>query len=364
MSEETAATQATQETTDQEKVTQRYSPTNKAIVVATQHAPMLPKLMHWLAHYSGKYTKTQVFFEGTPKSKVFKNGEFLAHMGESVRQAEVFVFAQPRYTDEYLHKDIFEVCQLLRSAKSGNASIVHLVIPSIPYTRQDRITLEREFPSFRLLIDLLGSAGADTITTFEIHNDATVGYAAYGMENLSTMNLVAKTIKEKILDVYGNNVSLGSADVGNAKFVERLSEFIYNKYDGIELNSVIIEKKRNLKSGETTIKGLMGKPQETVILVDDMMDTGGTAKKGSLYLKECGVKRTFMVATHPIFGKGAAKNIAEAGFEKIFTTDSCWSPDHPEKVENLELIPMAKMIAGVMDNIHNKKSVTNYVNGF
>ncbi len=343
--------------------TKRYTPRHKAVVIGTQHSPMLDEFFEWLHYYSKKYTKEQVFFKGRVVKKIFKNGEFLFHMGESVREAEVFIFAQPRFKKEYLHGDIFEVLELIRSAKNGNAQRVHLIIPTIPYARQDRITRDREFPSFRLFTDMLKVAGIDTVTTFDIHNDATVGYMKWSMQNISMTSFIAKVVKENIIDVYGENVSLCSPDFGGAKSIEKLSQKIFNRY-GINLNSIIIEKYRDAGTGKTKIKSVIGKPKKHVVLIDDMIDTGGTAGKASRFLRENhGVEKTFMFATHPIFSSGVKENMERAQFEQIFTTNSCWFEYLP-KIENHTIISMAKMIAGVMDNIHNKKTVTGFVNEY
>jgi len=355
----------TQEKTDQSTMN-KYSPYRKAIIVGTENAPMLPDVMRHLNDYSEKYAPGKTVFFPLPSSgKNFKNAEFLAHMGGSVRQAEVFIFAQPRYTEGFLHRDIWEIGELARSARNGFAREVHLIIPSIPYSRQDRITLDREFPSFRLLIDQFMEAGCTSITTFEIHNNATVGYAKWGMQDLSMINFIGKIVKEKIIDQYGYDiadVSLVTPDFGGAKALENLSSHLYTKY-GLDINIVLIQKDHDPKTGEKVIKGIVGQPTKICIQVDDMIDTARTAANASVYLKDNYpvVKERFMVAAHPVFGRGVDKNLARAGFKKTFTTDSCWSPNFSPEVDNHVIVPMGKMVAGVIDNIHNMNSVTQYM---
>ncbi len=338
----------------------KYIQHHKAIIFGTEHSPMLPEIMKHLKNYS---QKKKMFFLGKTVTKKFNNGEFLTHIDESVREAEVFIFAQPRFHRNLLHGDIFEILQLIRSAKVGKAYRVHIIIPTIPYSRQDRKTRDREFPSFRLLIDLINSAGVSSLTTFGIHNDATVGYAKWSMENISMTSFMAKIIKEKIIDKIGNvdEISLGSADIGGAKFIEKLSQKMYESYH-INLNSIIIEKHRNPQTGKTKIKGIIGEPKKTVIFVDDMIDTAGTAKNASLFVKKMGVEKTYMVAIHPVFGAGVEKNLPKADFEKIITSNAC--VNETVSFKNHKTVSMAKMVAGIIDNIHNKKSVSHYINTY
>jgi ribose-phosphate pyrophosphokinase len=353
----------------EEKVIQKYSRYRKAIVIGTSHSPMLGKVMEHLNKYSQKYAPEEtVFFEQMRAGKDFKNAEFLAHVGGSVRQAEVFIFAQPRYSEGFLHRDLWEIMQLARSARSGFASEVHLIIPSIPYARQDRITVDREFPSFRLLIDQFVEAGCTSITTFEIHNNATVGYLKWGMQDLPMINFMGKIVKDNIIDTYGyksDDISFVTPDFGGAKALEKLSSFMYQKY-GLDVNVVLIQKDHNPKTGEKTIKGIIGEPKRICIQVDDMIDSAGTAANAGIFLRENYdvIEDIFMVAAHPIFGRGVEENLKKAGFKQVFTSDSCFSSEISPVIENHTAVSMAKMVAGVMDNIHNMNSVTNFINKF
>lgn len=332
-------------------------------IVSTMSSPLLPGLeIELLKRYKGD----QSFFTlMEPVHKDFSNGEFLAHVSGSVRDADVYILSQPRNEKDLLYRDIFELLSLARSCRTGQAHKVNVLVPCMPHARQDRSTREREFASFRLMCDILKTAGVDSVTTFELHNDATVGYMEYELSNQPTLAFLAKRISRDIIGQFDGQCHLIAPDTGSAKYIEKLrSELSKPKYGEYNLGYSIIQKDRDAKTGKTKVLGVSSAGNVSLkgthcIMVDDMIDTGGTAAQASLHLYEhYGVSKVSLVATHGIFSRGAKEKLLSGRFSQVCVTDSCPLPVHMRDFPELIIWSLDGYLAGLVYNIHNGKSST------
>lgn len=332
-------------------------------IISTMSSPLLSGLeKDLLKRYSNN---KNLFTVMEPVRKDFSNGEFLVHVSGSVRDADVYILSQPRNEKDLLYRDLFELLSLIRSCRTGQAHKVNVLIPCMPHARQDRSTREREFASFRLVCDMLKTAGVDSVTTFELHNDATVGYMEYELSNQPTLAFLAKRISRDIIDPFDGQCHLIAPDIGSAKYIEKMrSELANPRYGGHNLSYSTIQKDRDTKTGKTKVLGVSSPTDVSLtgmhcIMVDDMIDTGGTAAQASLHLYErYGVSKVSLVATHGIFSMGAKEKLLSGRFSQVCVTDSCPLPVHMQDFPELTIWPLDGYLAGLVYNIHNGKSST------
>lgn len=288
--------------------------------------------------------------------KVFKNGEFIAHHTESVRDRDVYVITQPRFNSkENLSFDLDQCESLILALKQGEPSRVTVVMPCLPYARQDKSTNHREPVLSQKVPMRLQMAGAHRLVVLKLHNPSS--YNAHPltipMVDVSTDTLLLNHIRSKKFDL--NKFKIIAPDVGAAAFCRRIAQQL-----GIPENIVIINKFRDpRKANHNEVREIIGDIKGfNAIIPDDIADTCGTAVKCLEALKNAGAKDVYFAATHAILSGDAVDNLNNAPFTKIWFTDTCITEENRKKIKKLEIIPTAKLIAQVIDNLHNGKSVT------
>jgi len=287
---------------------------------------------------------------------VHPDGEILTHQKETVRDCDVFLIAQVNACREFLSDDIMEMLTMLYALKSGEAHRVHLVIPYFPYSRQDRESKYREPILAAWMIHQMVAAGADHITTLKIHNPTIAGIPnpADGnyMKNIDTAELLSGVIRAN-LDL--SNVCFVSPDAGAAKDVVKFAERL-----GVGSQVAIAHKERGKDNSVSTINVMGDVSSKNCVIVDDMIDTGGTVTKVFDALKERGAQDIYVMCTHGIFSPPAITNLTSRPFKKVWTTDTCVIDSiKAGRLGNLHIISVAELLAKVIGNIHNGISVTD-----
>lgn len=288
--------------------------------------------------------------------KIFKNGEFLVHHAESVRDRDVYVIFQPRFGDkEILSYDLDECESLVFALKQGEPARITVVMPCLPYARQDRPSNHREPVLSQKIPMRLQIAGAYRLVVLQLHNPSS--YNAHPntipMVDVNTNELLLKHIRSKNFNL--KKFKIVAPDLGAAPSCRKIAQQL-----GIPGNIVIINKFRDPKKiNHNEITEVIGDPKGfNCIMPDDIADTCGTAVKCLKTLKENGALDVYFSATHAILSGDAVKNLNDASFSGIWFTDSCLSEENRLKIKKLEIISTAKLIAQVIDNLHNGNSVT------
>ena len=288
--------------------------------------------------------------------KTFSNGEFLIHHTESIRDRDVYVISQPRFGDkEKLAYDLDECESLILALKQGEPSRVTVIMPCLPYARQDKSSNHREPILSQKVPMRLQMAGAHKLVVLHLHNPSS--YNAHSltipMVNVSVSELLVKHIRSKKFNL--NKFKIVAADLGAAPACRKLAQQL-----GIPENIIIINKFRDpKKANHNEVMEVIGEAKGyNCIIPDDMADTCGTAIKCLKTLKENGALDVYLTATHAILSGEAIANLNSAPFSGIWFTDSCLSREAHQKIKRLEVISTAKLIAQVIDNLHNGDSVT------
>jgi len=288
--------------------------------------------------------------------KSFKDGSFLVHHNESVRDRDVYIILQPRFGNrEILSYDLDECESLVYALRQGEPTRVTVVMPCLPYARQDKPSNHREPVLSQKVPMRLQMAGAHRLVVLHLHNPSS--YNAHPltipMVNVNTNELLIKHIRSKKFDL--KNFKIVAPDLGAASSCRKLAQHL-----GIPENIVIINKYRDPeKANYNEVMEVIGDVRGyNCIMPDDMADTCGTAVKCLRTLKNEGAKDVYFTATHAVLSGDAVENLNNAPFSGIWFTDSCISEDNKKKIKTLEIISTAKLIAQIVDNLHNGKSVT------
>jgi len=288
--------------------------------------------------------------------KVFSNGEFIVHHTESVRDRDVYIISQPRFNSkENLSFDLDECESLILALKQGEPSRVTVVMPCLPYARQDKSSNYREPVLSQKVPMRLQMAGAHRVVVFKLHNPSS--YNAHPltipMIDVNTDSLILQHIRSKKFDL--KKFKIVAPDLGAAPFCRKLAQQL-----GIPSNIVIINKFRDpTKANNTEVMQVIGDPNGfNCIIPDDIADTCGTAIKALHTLKSNGAKDVYFAATHAILSGNAVESLNKADFAGIWFTDTCLPQEKISKIKNLEIIPTSLLIAHVIDNLHNGVSVT------
>jgi len=285
----------------------------------------------------------------------FADGDIKTNNATSVADCDCFIIAQMRNDKGLKYTDFIETCFLTDALLAGRASKVTVIFPQMPGARQDKRKAPRESIHFSTLIRMLRAAGVDRIVTLELHNPSTVGYDPHHFENVDVVNFMIKHI-ERNLKLDWTRTKFGAPDTNAANYVSR-----YAEHFGCDI--VIINKQRSLK-GESKHTHVIGDVKDyNVVLVDDMFDSVGTMNGGATALREKGALDLYAAGVHPILTRDWYENLKRANFKKILLTDSCILRPELFKLPEVTVIPVNKIIAGVIDNLHNGKSLTEYVKG-
>ena len=276
----------------------------------------------------------------------FANGEIYVRYGESVRGTDVFVLqSHPAPINTWVMEHLI----MIDALKRASAKRITAIAPSFPYARQDKKHRGREPISARLIADLLKSAGADRIVSVDLHTDQIQGYFDGPVDHMHAMPILT----DYIIDKYGmDNLCVVSPDAGRVKVAEKWS----NVFGGAPL--AFVHKTRDVDvANKVTANRVVGDVDgRTCILLDDMIDTGGTIAGAVQVLREAGAGDVIIATTHGVFSGPARERLNSCGAREVITTDTL--PQDTEGWDNLTVLPIAPLVAKTVHEIFENGSVT------
>ena len=289
----------------------------------------------------------------TPQTaRDFANGEIFVRFEDSVRGSDAFVLqSHPAPLNTWLMEQLI----MIDALKRGSAKRITAILPFYPYARQDKKHRGREPISARLVADLLKTAGADRIITVDLHTDQIQGFFDGTVDHMHAQGQLAEYVKHK----YGTeNVTVVSPDSGRVRVAEKWADsfngaplaFIHKTRDPLVPNQV----KSNRVVGD--VEG------QICVLIDDMIDTGGTIAGAVRVLKDAGAGDVIIATTHGVFSDPAAERLASCGAREVIATDTL--PIAPEKrFENLTVLSIAPLLAQTIQQVFENGSVTSLFDG-
>jgi ribose-phosphate pyrophosphokinase len=273
--------------------------------------------------------------------KTFSDGEISTEYKESVRGAMVFVVQSTSAPTD----NIMELLLAIDAAKRASADYIVAVIPYFGYARQDRKDRPRVAIGSKLVANMLTTAGADRIMTMDLHASQIQGFFDIPFDHLEASYLFMPYIKKLGLD----NLVIAAPDVGSSYRAR-----IYAHHLGCEF--VICDKFRK-KANEVAEMTVIGDvTNKNVVMVDDLIDTGGTLAKAAKMLTEHGAKSVRAFCTHPVLSGNAYKNIEESVLEELVVCDTIPLKEHISKIK---VLSVGKLFARAIRNVHEHESISS-----
>jgi len=281
----------------------------------------------------------------------FANGELYIRFGESVRGADCFVLQSHAAP---INEAIMEQLVMVDALKRASAKSITAIMPCYGYARQDKKHKGREPISARLMADLFKTAGADRIMSVDLHTSQIQGFFDGPVDHLWAMPLLAQYVRTRVSP---DNLTIVSPDAGRVRLADQWSDFL-----GAPL--AIIHKRRDPSvPNQTKVHELVGDVRgRTCVLVDDMIDTGGTIVQAAEALFENGAKDVIVTATHGLLSGPAVERLSNSGITEVVVTDTLPIPEE-KRFDRLTVLSIAPLIARAVREVFDDGSVTSLFQG-
>jgi ribose-phosphate pyrophosphokinase len=282
---------------------------------------------------------------GASNTELFPDGELIVRVEEDVRGRDCFI-VQP--TCHPVNAHLMELFIWIDTLRRASAKRVTAVIPYFGYARQDQKHAGRTPITAKLVANLIERCGADRVVAVDLHAGQVQGFFDIPVDHLSAAPVFAKWFRSLKL----SNHIFVSPDVGNVKRAQAYAELV-----GGEL--CFIDKRR--KSGSTTeAKHVIGEVAgKNVLIVDDMITTGGTITGACKILREHGVKDIYVAATHAVLAPPAMELLEACDFTKLALTDTIPLGNRAEALKDrLVVLSVAEFLGEAINRIHHNESVS------
>ena len=278
--------------------------------------------------------------------KRFADDEIYVEINENIRGNTIFVIQS---TSNPANDNLMELLICIDALKRSSAKNITAVIPYFGYARQDRKVVPRTAISAKLVSDLITHAGANRILSVDLHAGQIQGFFNIPVDNLFATPIFARHIKKNI---NLNNLICVAPDVGGVERTRSLSRRLNT--------SIAIIDKRRPSPGKSEVMNIVGNVKnKNCIIIDDIIDSGGTIVNAAKALKEKGAKDVYVYITHAVLSGSAVDKIEKSQIKKLITTDTI---DNQKKIKNskkIEIISIAPMISEAMKRISNSTSVSS-----
>ena len=279
----------------------------------------------------------------------FADGEIYIEINENIRGNSVFVIQS---TSNPANDNIMELLLVVDALKRSSAKTVTAVIPYFGYARQDRKVAPRTSISAKVVANLISNAGATRVVTVDLHAGQIQGFFDMPVDNLYTAPLFSKYIKKKLNT---KKLICVSPDVGGVARTRDLA-------NRIKADLAIIDKRRPAP-GKSEVMNILGNVKgKTCIIVDDIIDSGGTIINAVDALKKNGAVDVYVFITHGVLSGDAAKKIQKSKIKKLIITDSI---DNSKKTKNnskIEVLSISSLMSEAIKRIANSNSVSDLFN--
>ncbi|WP_432985607.1 ribose-phosphate diphosphokinase [Dactylosporangium sp. CA-233914] len=282
----------------------------------------------------------------------FASGEIFIRYRESVRGSDAFV-VQSMVSP--INDWLMETLIMVDALKRGSAKRTTVVLPFYPYARQDKKHRGREPISARLIADLLKTAGANRILTVDLHTAQIQGFFDGPVDHLFAMNTLADHIEAKYA---GRPITVVAPDSGRVRVAERWTD----RLGGCPL--AFIHKTRDpSKPNQVVANRVVGEVEGRVcLIVDDMIDTGGTIVSAADILFNEGAAEVVVAATHPVLSDPACERLDSSRISEVVVTNTLPLPAD-RKVEKITQLSIAPLLARAIREVFDDGSVTTLFGG-
>jgi len=274
----------------------------------------------------------------------FDDGEISVHIRETVRGHDVYVL-QPTCTP--VNENLMELLLIIDALRRASARQITAVIPYFGYARQDRKHIGRVPISAKLVANMITTAGAQRVITLDLHAGQIQGFFDIPVDNLRADYIFAKRFEAFDHDP---EVVVASADIGGVKHVRQLAK-------RLNLSLVVVEKRRHWEEEHTEVMNVIGSVEgKRVLIVDDIISTGGTVCNATSALLDHGAKEVWVGCTHAAFSQTALEKLKRSAIKRLVTTNSI--PSLQGEDGFVERIPIGKIFAETIARVNEGSSVS------
>ncbi|MBY6186254.1 ribose-phosphate pyrophosphokinase [Marinobacter hydrocarbonoclasticus] len=276
----------------------------------------------------------------------FSDGEISVQINENVRGADVFIIQS---TCAPTNDNLMELVVMVDALRRASAGRITAVIPYFGYARQDRRVRSARVPiTAKVVADFLSSVGVDRVLTCDLHAEQIQGFFDVPVDNVFGSPVLLEDMRAKALD----NPVVVSPDIGGVVRARAVAKLL----DDTDL--AIIDKRRP-RANVSQVMHIIGDVKDRdCIIVDDMIDTGGTLCKAAEALKEHGARRVFAYATHPVFSGNAAENIRNSVIDEVIVTDTIPLKDEMKATGKVTQLTMSQVLAEAIRRVSNEESIS------
>jgi ribose-phosphate pyrophosphokinase len=346
---------------DQEKYFGKNTNQGKLRIIGGENCPLTRKVVDHLEASGPEFKGCLVDMN----FKRHRNGEYEDHTKESIRDTDVYVIGFIPNKPCEIHDQLFRVLQWVNLAKDGaKARRVNLILPCMPYARSDKKDKSRQYPNIKLMIKLAQAVDVNNIITFDVHNPASVVASDSLMENVLTRSLFLNNIRQRF-DTDLNRVVIVAPDSGASKGASYFAGAL-----GCPL--AMIHKTR-VESGEVSEMRILQDGGDTegkiAVLIDDMVDSGGTTARAAQALLDDGFSEVHAYAVHPILTEGSAdkasafENLSDKALFSVTFGNTCPVSEDFYDMDKFHQIDISQFLASAILNIHNGASLTDWSEG-
>ncbi len=278
---------------------------------------------------------------GAAALQKFSDGEICPVFNESVRGSDIFIIQSTFPPAD----NILELLLMVDGAKRASVNSATIVVPYFGYARQDRKDQPRVSIASKLIANLMTAAGADRIVTMDLHADQIQGFFDIPVDHMDGTAVFVPYLQSLNLD----NIIFASPDVGGVKRARAFAKYF-------NADMVVCDKQRE-RANQVASMQLIGEVQGyDVVLVDDLIDTGGTISKAAELLIEKGANSVRAMITHPVLSGNAYENINNSLLEELVVTDTIPLKEDSSKIK---VLSVATLFAQAIRKIHDNESISS-----
>jgi len=289
--------------------------------------------------------------------KTFSDGEVYCRYEDSIRGADLFIVQSTCGAEQQgltVNDALMELMVMTHAAKHASAHRIIAVTPWYGYSRQDKKSAPREPISARLIAELLETAGIDRLVTMDLHAGQVQGFFSKPVDHMTALPILSQYVKDQLGPV--EDLCIIAPDAGRVKLTRKFAQKVGAPY-------ALLEKARPAQQ-VAEIGYVIGKEKvrgKTAVIVDDIIDTGGTLAAGAQTVLDEGAERVFAAATHGVFSGQAFDTLAASPLSGIVVTDTV--PLRPGAPDSIRVLTTADILTDSVRRIFTDDSVSEIFQG-
>ena len=293
-----------------------------------------------------KYLKSKLVNSSIRK---FADGEIYVEINENIRGNSIFIIQS---VSSPANDNLMELLLCIDALKRSSAKNITAVIPYFGYARQDRKVVPRTSISAKLVSNLITNSGADRVVTLDLHSGQIQGFFDIPVDNLFATPIFARHIKRKIKT---KNMICVAPDVGGTARARALGKML-------NVGLAIVDKRRP-SPGKSVVMNVIGNVKnKTCIIVDDIIDSGGTIVNAAKILKQRGARDVHVYVSHGVLSGDAVEKIRKSQIKNLVITDTIDNSQKVKKAKNIEILTISNLVGEAIKRISNSTSVSDLFN--